>query len=160
MKNSRQTIYAGLAICIYATWSARDLLSAWLHSPFDKMGFPALILWLVPLGMIRMARQVFAQTPLKITPAFFGASLVFAFAGNALDLNIVKYIGLAFACAGFLPFRAVTVAWLLLAVVWMPVFGWLLKNIGPVPVNALRVVLAALSCGFTTLNILHNEPNR
>ena len=144
---SLQPLAAGVAIALYAAWNARNLAGAWLHSPFDRCGSPAFLLWIVPIAWVRLKRPP-ACPPMPVSAAAFAIGLAVSFAGVATDLGVLKYAGLAIALAGFLPIRAATFLWLGCAAAWMPAAGWAFSSHGVILVNSMRAgigLMAALS---------------
>ena len=158
-----QPAIAGIAITLYAAWNARNVVSAWQHSPFDRRGFPGFLLWSAPLGAVWLSRLVKAQTRnpkpeilhSAVSPAAFAIALIVSFSGAAADLYVLEYLGLAIALAGFLPVRPVTFAWLACAIAWMPAAGWAFSSEGPVLVNAMRAVIALVAVSMTPLFLRH-----
>lgn len=51
MINSKLFPLVELAILAFCAWLSRDLLNAWQHSPHDRFGWLARLVWLVPLGL-------------------------------------------------------------------------------------------------------------
>lgn len=132
---SRQEKIAGCVAWLYCLWQARALSHAWMHSPYDRMGLPAFLIWCAPAvwGLLRggPARQ-----------SFFVAGVLVSLAGSLGEVNAVKYVGLALASAGFLRPGLVSWCWLAAAVSWMPVLGFALSSAGQPAVHALRLVLS------------------
>jgi hypothetical protein len=159
-------VAAGAAITLYAAWNARNLVPAWQHSPYDRRGFPAFLLWNVPLASLWISRLLDFQirnSKLEIrnlhgsvSPVVFAIALVVSFSGAAADLYVLEYLGLAIALAGFLPVRPATLAWLACACAWMPAAGWAFSSYGPVLVNFIRAVIGLAAVSMTPL-ILRNE---
>lgn len=147
MKALSQPAAAGIAICLYAIWNARSLMTAWLHSPYDRWGSIAFLCWIVPVIFLWTVR-FFANgaEDRSISTAVPGIALAVSFAGSATDLSALKYLGMALSIAGFLPVRPATLAWLGCAAAWMPAAGWAFSTYSPALVNSTRAVigLAAL----------------
>jgi len=152
LKARSQSVYAGLAISLYAAWNARDLPLAWMHSPYDRMGWLAFLLWLQPLGCFWMCRQVLGAELFKQSGvALFALGLAVSFTGVVVDLNAVKYLGLALSLGGFLPPGPALWAWLGCAAGWMPVIGWTLSLHSTLMVNLIRVVSGLVALFLTPL---------
>lgn len=139
---------AGACAWLYGVWQAlglqhgNGLRHAWLNSPYDRAGFPAFLLWMIPPAVL-----LFRGAPAR--QAWFAAGVLVTLAGSLGEVNAVKYLGLAVTTAGFLPGR---LSWLHLAaaVCWMPVFGYALRSAGQPAVHAARIVVA-LSATVLTL---------
>jgi hypothetical protein len=157
MKNQTQLRIAGAAITLYAAWNSRDLLAAWFHSPFDRMGLPAFVVWLLPLLIMEMIRQLPEARVGKFFDAGFFLGLGFSLAGVALNLNFLKHLGLAFSCAGFLPLRPALAVWFFSCLAWMPVLGWAFSPAGTFAVNFFRVLLAAGGAVWMSLRLANHE---
>ncbi len=145
---------AGVAIALYAAWNARNLTAAWLHSPFDRCGAPAFLLWLVPIVWIR-AKGPLDGARARVSTAAFAAGLVLSFAGVAADLGVVKYAGLAIALAGFLPIQPARFLWLACAAGWMPAAGWAFSSHGVILVNAMRAAIGLAAMALIPLFLRH-----
>lgn len=143
--SSLQPLAAGAAITLYASWNARALLSAWIHSPFDRCGSLAFVLWTVPVACFWVTRML-GDSSRRVSIPAFAIALVVSFAGVATDLSVIEYLGLAIAMAGFLPLKPATFVWLGCAVAWMPAAGWAFSSHGSVLINSMRagIGLAAL----------------
>ena len=151
---SLQPLAAGAAITLYAAWNARNLLAAWLHSPFDRCGSVAFLLWIVPI-LLWAARP----SPRRVSIPAFAVALLISFAGVAADLGALKYLGLALALAAFLPLRPATSLWLPCAAAWMPAAGWAFSAHGPLFVNSARVAVGLAALATTPL-LLRDEKLR
>jgi hypothetical protein len=157
-------VAAGAAITVYAAWNARNLVSAWLHAPFDRRGIPAFVLWNVPIACLWISRLLNSRNPKSeirnrrcpVSPVAFAIALVVSFSGVAADLYVLEYLGLAIALAGFLPVRPATFAWLACACAWMPAAGWAFSSCGPALVNSFRAVIGLAAVSMTPL-LLRNE---
>ncbi len=139
MKQEQQLRLAGLAVCLYCAWESRDIMTAWIHSPFDKMGALAFLIWSFPLLIL-----YHASGP---RPVWLAAALGITLLGVALDLNVIKDAGLAVifaSMAGIATGRAMSRIFCLgTAASWLPALGWILSARGPFTVNCLRVGIAA-----------------
>ncbi len=147
---------SGGAITLYAAWNARSLLGAWLHSPFDRCGSLAFLLWIVPVASLWIARRR-AKRPGRLSSAAFAIALLVSFTGVAMDLGVLKYLGLAIAIAGFLPVQRAMFAWLGCCAVWMPAAGWAFSSHGPLLVNAARLMGGVLAILLTPLFWKHES---
>ncbi len=141
---------AGVAITLYTAWNAHKVLGAWLHSPFDRCGSLAFLLWIVPIACLWVGRRL-RERPSRVSAAAFAAALLVSFAGVATDLSVLEYAGVAIALAGFLPVQRATFIWLGCALAWMPAAGWALSSHGSVAVNVMRVAIGLLAMLLTPL---------
>jgi hypothetical protein len=151
---------SGAAITAYAAWSARDILTAWVHSPYDRCDSLVFVMWLAPLCYLWMAYPVVAREVLKRSScAAFAAALGLSFLGVIVDMSALKYLGLAVALAGFLPMQPVTLLWLAAAAAWMPAAGWTMSAHGVPLVCAMRLAVGLGALSLTS-SFLHDEPVR
>ena len=158
MKASLQPVAAGAAISLYAAWNARNLLAAWLHSPYDRYGWLAFLLWVFPIGCLWMTRLHTDHAGSKqVSSAAFAIALAISFAGVISDLGALKYLGLAIALAGFLPLQPASFVYLACAAAWMPAAGWALSSHGSLLVNSIRATIG-LAAVLLTPCFLSNEP--
>ncbi len=137
---SNQLKWAGWAITLYAGWNTRSILDAWQHSPFDHWDGPAWIVWMIPVGI-----SLYAKKEVRI--AWLGTALALTLGGALLDLNLLKHLAFAIACAGLTAPRSTFWIWLPAAVTWMPALGWLFSKYDwdPTEVGLLRLALAFIS---------------
>ena len=141
MKPKTQISLFGLAVFAHAVWQTRGLPTHWLHSPFDRMGWLAALVW---IGAIIVAWRGTRHSP---TLAWLGLSLVLGLAGTVSDLNVLRYAGLAAAGAAFFRGLPAALASWVCALCWMPVLGYVCKEFGTPFVNTLRVTMA-VAAGF------------
>lgn len=134
-----QTCIAGLVIVAMLALNCGDLLFAWGHSPYDRAGGIAFAVWI--LGGVAMGwRQRASASPGTMS---FAPGLVLGLLGFLADLNVFKHIGLAWAAAGFLPGGWRRWLWLLSALSWMPVMGWMLSGaLSAMTVHGGRIAVA------------------
>ncbi len=153
------------AITGFALWTARDLVNAWLHSPLDRGGWLAWLLWCVPVawtmvgfrgtagrrlpGMPAPARSA----PPQVRAGFLAGALGCAVAASGSDLNVLGHLGLAVALAAWArpPRPGAVWVWLVTAVAWMPVFGWLTGGTFGAALPLVRVVCVAVGAAVAVL---------
>ncbi len=140
MNSFRRFFRVEWAVIVFCAWAARELVNAWRHSPFDRLGWLAFAIWLVPVVVHESRRNV-----LKDGIACSCTGLVMATLGLMAQLNAATYLGLAVAVAGLLPWNRWTVSWLVFSLAWMPLTGWLCANFGGSVTVALRLAGAALA---------------
>jgi hypothetical protein len=143
-------------VTAFCAWHAADLLHAWRHSPYDRLGWLALIIWTAPSG-----RAVWS----RVNPArqfkLAMVSLLLALIGVMGELNFLVYWGLAVAIGGLAGIAGRAWLWLALAVCWMPVFGWFGSqfHLPAAPVNLLRLGVAGLAACFGWRWLVTAPPN-
>ena len=136
-----ERIAATVAIA-YAATACADLIAAWQRSPFDRLGWLALAIWLLPLAL-RMR-----DGALSVGWLAFGL-LVSTF-GRMGDLNAAQHVGLAWCLVAIVPRGRGRWLWLATSISWMPLLGWVgCRGLAGYEVAALRVLLAVF--GATAL---------
>ena len=65
MKTEKNFPLVGLAVPLFCAWQARDLINAWRHSPHDRLGWLALLVWLAPV-----ARRVAGKARAELSASF------------------------------------------------------------------------------------------
>ena len=137
-------------VAAFCAWHAADLLHAWRNSPYDRLGWLALSIWAGPAARAAW-RSAGSARDFKLTIA----SLALALIGVLGDLNFLVYWGLAGSIGSLAGVAGRGWLWLVLAVCWMPVFGWVGSqlHLPAAPVNLLRLVvaLAAAAAGWRWL---------
>jgi hypothetical protein len=134
----RRVPWIQLAITAWSAWQARELLVAWRTSPYDRLGWLALAVWLAPLALL--ARRPDARS--AATWPWF-AAIACAFIGLVGELHVLAYVGLAVALAAFRRPDARWAVWLASACAWWPVFGYSLKGLPIAAMPAVRLAVAA-----------------
>ncbi len=130
-------------VLAFATVQIRGLWTDWQHSPLDRLGWLALVLWLVPavVGWVAHRGLTFDRlsTVLLISA---GLSLL---VGVVFELHVLAH--LAFACATAAISRPSRFPWLWLigAISWMPALTSISKELPVVAIISLRIFLAASS---------------
>jgi hypothetical protein len=131
--------WAVLALCL---WQSADLATAWQHSPFDRLGWLALGIWLVPVLSAAFIQHL-PSTSSAQTSWRAWTALALGLSGGLLDMHVLTHSALAFAFAAVAPAVRRRNLWLLLSLCWMPVLGWLLHGLSPVGVAVVRLGLAS-----------------
>ena len=143
MKLVRSLPLLELAVLFLAAWLSRDLPGAWRHSPHDRLGWLALLIWLAPpVFFLAHSRRACAGA------AFLGAAILCGFIGELAEFHFMGHLALALAVAAWIPVSLRSAVWLLAAVSWMPVFGWCLADFsaGMVLISRLALALAGAVC--------------
>lgn len=126
MNPLRRSSLVAVAIVAYCAWQARDIVGAWRHAPFDRLGWLSLLIWAFPLAWIwrREFQKNHAVGSATVLVAGLGISLL----GTLGEVNALCYLGLACALAGTVSWSWVLLPWLIAGVAWMPVFGYLVSR--------------------------------
>jgi len=137
-----------LVVVAWCAVQSDGLLLAWRTSPFDYLGWVALLLWCLPL-VSQCLRPDLEFEPGRIEYCLMGAALLVSLLGSMTSLNALKYLGLALAIVALHRWSPANILWFLGAAGWMPAFGYFAARSIPLaaPANlyltlALRVVIA------------------
>lgn len=146
MKRLFQMIRVEWLVAVFCVCPAvAPLLQAWQHSPFERHGWAALILWLIPA-----VRVIGCGTTASRSVTLIILSLVLSFVGVIGELNVLIYCGLAGIIGALAGVSGKGWLWLLLAVCWIPAFGFLFARLQftPFAVQRLRLITAAVAAGL------------
>ena len=138
MKSARAWPLVELAILFFAAGLSCDLVNAWRHSPPDRLGWLALLVWLAPLALRLRSDRAASSANFYLLGMAIGCGLL----GKLTEIHFLNHVALALAFGAWMKFSWCTLPWLLAAVAWMPTFGWLLANFSGGLVFTLRLVLA------------------
>jgi len=128
----------------FCAWQAVDIVTAWRHSPFDSLGWLALGIWLAPT--LASAFRSRAQGPLTRRSALLcWLALLTCLIGILTDMNFIRHVALALACAAITPAFRFWGFWLALSLAWMSSLGWLLDGMPSFGVASARLGLAAIA---------------
>lgn len=143
MKPEKSFPLVGLAVPLFCAWQARDLITAWQHSPHDRLGWLALLVWLAPVAR-RVAGKARGKARAELAASFIlmGAAIGCGLASELTELHFLGHVALALAMAGWLKNSWRSLLWLAAAVAWMPVFGWWLAPVSGALILPLRLALA------------------
>ena len=125
-----------LAICAYCAWQSRDLVGAWKGAPFERLAWLALAIWCVPILWRRAHSRETGESSILLV-----LGVVCALLGTLGSINAIKYLGLALALAGLLPWAWAHILWIASSVAWMPAFGWLVGRHCPDWVLVARLLV-------------------
>lgn len=132
-------------IAAFCAWHCSDLIHAWLHSPYDRFGWIALLLWLLP-AVRSVSRRVDSSRQFKLALTGLALTLI----GVMGDLNFLAYCGFAATVGAIAGVSGRAWLWLVLAICWMPAFGLICSklNLHAPVTQALRLVVAAGAAGI------------
>lgn len=129
------------AVLAYALSGSLDLLKAWSHSPIERFGWMALVIWAFPVALLRSRRGgTGAAGPAR--PLLLGLSVSLVFLGGVSSLNLLQHWGLVLGVMAVTPVRVPSFVWVVAAVSWMPLLGWCLKSLPVVVIPAIRLGIA------------------
>jgi len=135
-----QTFLVALAVTIYCAWSAHDLVGSWSHTPFNRLGWLAFLIWLLPL--LREA----GRRNIEPLPALLWIALACSLIGTIGEQNFICYFGFSLALAALphWPFLS-RLLWLAASVSWMTIFGYAMQraSVSGGTVMMLRLLAAA-----------------
>lgn len=126
-----------MALCAWQ--SLPGLVNAWRHSPFDRLGWLAFLLWLAPW----MAALHAPNRDAPMLRRMSWAALPTLVAAALGDLNVLRHMALVLALAASFRPRRLAWTWLVLGVCWMPALGWMGAQL-----KAPGVIILRLSLGL------------
>lgn len=136
-----------LGVIAFCAWQASSLLTAWRHSPFDRLGWLSFALWLTAAVVAAVKNP---KRPGDSTLLAF-AALALALLGRLLDLNALLSGALALSVCSLVPGSWRRLLWLAGAIAWMPALGWLAHGFPSVAVAAGRVLLGLAAAAVLLL---------
>ncbi len=139
MKPRQQPPFVELTVLLFAVWQSQDLLNAWQHSPHDRFGWIALLVWLTPL-VARLTGGSIASA--KANPFLLGGAIFAGALSSLTELHFFGHIALALALAGWLKISWRKLIWVATALAWMPALGWLLADLSSPIIITLRLTIA------------------
>ncbi len=128
-----------------------DLIFAWRHAPFDRVGGIAFALWSLAGAVAAWRHRARIHPDTTRLAVGLGLGLL----GFLAELNVLKHLGLAWAATGFLPASWQRWVWLGSALSWMPVFGWVLS--GALSTLAVHITRVAVALGGARAVTLERE---
>jgi hypothetical protein len=138
-----------LAVIGFCAWQASSLLTAWRHSPFDRLGWLSFAIWLAA-AVVAVVRH--PTRPENSTLLAF-AAVALALLGRLLDLNALLSGALALSVCSLVPGSGRRLLWLAGAISWMPALGWLAHGFPSLAVAGARVLLALAAAAVLLLPI-------
>ena len=145
---ARTAPWLEFAILGYAAWRCHGILDTWFANPFDRWGWIAFALWILPIGFYAQRSGLPRAGSGRLRPWLLGGGVGMIFLGDAGSLNALKYLGLALILTGYSAAHG-RMLWAVTAVAWMPALGWLASRAGLQPdLAGIGRVLLALA-GFS-----------
>ncbi len=132
------------AILAFAAWRSTELLNAWRHSPLDRLGWIAFLLWLTPVAASFAKPSLPGLHP--AAPWFLGASLAASIFGVLADFNTAHYVGLSCAIAALGGWSWRHALWFAAAITWMPAFSWAGQDLPRPALIGARIVATSIAC--------------
>lgn len=131
-----------LAVVAFSAWQSRALPSAWIHAPYDRLGWLAFLVWIAALPYL--ARR--GAAPGQAYPLPSLAALALALAGKISEVNALTFAALAVSLCAFARPGAARALWLAGSVSWMPALGWWAHSWPVAAVAGLRLAVAVATC--------------
>lgn len=107
--------YVILAVLFFCLWQSWALFAGWAISPYDSLDWLPFIIWSMPLFWRKGSKG-------WVLPAL---ALALSVSGTLLELNVLKYAGLAFILGWLAPASPFLPVWLAAAATWMPWISYL-----------------------------------
>ena len=132
-------------ITVTLVFLSRELINAWQHSPFDRLGVIAFSIWIA--GPI-LLRKLQSATQLWIHPI---AAAIAAIGWVLGEFNFIIYIGLSLSLCGFVQVGRSQLICIFTSISWMPIFGYGLSIFSASPDHVLILRLALSIVGTVLL---------
>lgn len=131
------------AVLAFTALRSTELINAWRHSPLDRFGWIAFLVWLSPIAA--SVTKPSAPGFHAVRPWLLGASLGASLIGIVADLNTANYLGLALAVAALGGWSWQHALWFASAIAWMPAFSWAGQGLPRTAIIAGRIVATSLA---------------
>jgi hypothetical protein len=134
------TLLVALAVTAYCAWSARDIVPSWWNAPYNRLGWIAFLIWLIPLAREAMRRNI--EPFALLLWGGLGLSLI----GTIGEQNALCYLGFSCALAALPHWSFLCrLLWLAASISWMTVLGYAAEraSLSNRPVLMLRLLAAA-----------------
>ena len=146
-----------LTLLGYACWCASGLVATWIWTPYDRFGWLAFAIWLLPIVWPPGDSARVPRAWMRIT--LLAGAVAALLAGSVADVNAFYHAGLAAVLASFYR-RPGVLIWLAGALSWLPASGWLATRAGIDPaVFAVGRVMIAAAAAAWGLGIFQRSKN-
>ncbi len=124
---SHPNILASVAVA-YCAWRSNELLNAWEHSPMDKWGGLAFLIWLGPVyyALLKRSQEFDLRT---VNYWLLAMGLGMTLVGSMSSMNMAHYCGLTLTVLSWIRWRRQHIFWAVGAIAWMPVFGYSMSRL-------------------------------
>jgi exosortase len=136
-----------LIILLWTVIISSTLVSSWKYNPFDEYGWFIFLFWLVPIffQQVKVVEEESTKKPLYFY--FQIIALALSFLGVLSSIHFLCYEALAFALCSlkrdFSLSPLINLLWLLIAITWMPAFGWALESLTFSLIFFIKLVLVS-----------------
>ena len=144
MKIKSSNLRPEWGVLAFCAWQSSNLVTGWRYSPFDRLEWLALGIWMAPT--LASAAGFLPAGPAGKRGVYLAwLALVACLAGILTDMHFLKHGALALACAAVTTPSRFEIAWIALAVAWMPALGWIVRGVPASGVVGIRLALASLA---------------
>jgi exosortase/archaeosortase family protein len=147
-----------VALVGYALLANRALVGGWRVAPYDRFGWIAFLIWLVPLAR-RNPASTGARRVQVNRPLVAGLGLAAVLLGQFVEFNVARQTGLALILISLAPWRSPWI-WAACACAWLPATGWLASRfaIDPTLFALCRVSVAFAGVASLLYHFPHYAP--
>ena len=133
MKPRREGLVFCLVTLVWMLAWCGDIVQAWRHSPYDRLGWVAAGGWAA--WVVLAGRRV-----THASWVWWAAAWLVSFVGVAGELNVVQHAALALAAAAWVGGGGRGWGVLVLAAGWLPALGWVGRGAGAELVLGVRLL--------------------
>ncbi len=143
MKIGLKTSAVLIPVFIYLTISCFDLYHAWTTDPFNKTGFWAFCVWLIPAIILIFDIKIRSDEA-NINQIVLSISIIFCMIGSLGDLNVLQHVAFSLAVASISKNKLTLILTLIASICWMPVLGWVGNNYLALNLDWIRIPIAVI----------------
>jgi hypothetical protein len=157
MENRRFPFLIEVGVLLYCLWQSTVLFRSWGDSPLDYGDWIPFLIWCSPVIIYWL---FFGHFKPRLEPSYWliGGAILMTLLGALGSLNAANYFGFALAIAALIPPQFFVLAWICLAVSWMPLLGWFATYyVLPVDLFIFRIILSCLGAFIMLLTIPRRE---
>ena len=128
-------------VVVISVARAWDLVTVWRHSPLDRFGWLAFLLWALP-AFFAAARRAPRRNFLS------ALALALVVAATVTDRHAFGHCALAVSIGAMAGLSLGSVVWLISSVGWMPALTWVGLNLSGPAMAGMRFAIVAIGMAF------------
>lgn len=140
----RNLFFIEIVVTLFCLALSTELFDSWHTSPLDRGSWIAFLLWSLPIIAFMLLPQSFISKT-KLSFFYLLCAIITTTIGFLGSLNVLHYLGLAFALGALLPPHWLKIIWTGTSISWMPGFGWFGSHYFPEYIFAGRLTIALIA---------------